>query len=189
MSARHTRIRRMTPPDLDQVVELAKSLNEAPHWPLAAYLTALDTEGTPQRIALVAEEVADLGPPHGCNAHVDLAVPAGEAEIEGLQTQLSTVAGPIAGFAIATLLPPQAELETIAVALKSQRRGVGRQLFAALAAELQRAQILEVILEARVSNRAALGLYRSLGFRESGRRVRYYSDPIEDAVLMELRIE
>jgi ribosomal protein S18 acetylase RimI-like enzyme len=148
----------------------------------------LDPERSPLRIALVAEEIADLSAPQGWNADANLGEPGGEAEVQGLRTQLSTVAGPIAGFAIATLLPPQAELETIAVALKSQRRGLGRQLFAALAAELRRAQILDVILEARASNRAALGLYRSLGFRESGRRARYYADPIEDAVLMDVRI-
>ncbi len=39
-------------------------------------------------------------------------------------------------------------------------------------------------LEVRASNRAAIGLYNSFGFNESGRRQRYYSDPIEDAVLM-----
>jgi ribosomal-protein-alanine N-acetyltransferase len=96
-------------------------------------------------------------------------------------------AGAVAGFAVAILLPPQAELEMIAVAAESQRRGVARQLFAALAREFVRAQITEVILEVRASNRPALGFYCSLGFQKSGRRLRYYADPIEDAVLMNLR--
>ena len=93
----------------------------------------------------------------------------------------------VVGFAVAILLPPQAELETIGVAAGNQRRGVARRLFATLAGEFERAQITEVVLEVRASNRSALELYRSLGFRESGRRPRYYADPIEDAVLMELR--
>ena len=66
---------------------------------------------------------------------------------------------------------------------------MAKRLFAALVAELGREQMLEVILEARASNRAALGLYCSLGFKETGRRLRYYADPIEDAILMNLRVD
>jgi ribosomal-protein-alanine N-acetyltransferase len=92
----------------------------------------------------------------------------------------------IAGFAVASLIPPQAELESIAIAAELQRRGVAGQLFSALAAELRAARILEVILELRASNQPALALYRRLGFVETGRRTRYYHDPVEDAVLMSL---
>jgi ribosomal-protein-alanine N-acetyltransferase len=95
----------------------------------------------------------------------------------------------VAGFAVASLLAPQAELESIAVAAESQRRGLARRLVAALAADLRPARIMEVVLEVRVSNLPALALYRALGFTESGRRPRYYSDPVEDAVLMRLGIK
>ncbi|MGD0800932.1 MAG: ribosomal protein S18-alanine N-acetyltransferase [Terracidiphilus sp.] len=147
------RIRRMTPADLDRVIEIAASLREAPRWPRAAYLAALSHEAAPPRIALVVEE------------------PESNA---------------VTGFAVASLLPPQAELESIAVSPALQRRGLARSLFAALTVELHAAQVNEVILEARASNLAALALYRSLGFVETGRRPRYYHDPIEDAVLMRL---
>ena len=94
----------------------------------------------------------------------------------------------LAGFAVASLLPPQAELESIAVAAQFQRRGLAGQLFFALATELRTAQVIEVLLEVRASNRGALGLYRHLGFAESGGRPRYYLDPVEDAVLMRLQL-
>ena len=94
--------------------------------------------------------------------------------------------GNLVGFAIASLLPPQAELESIAIAAGLQRHGLARQLFSALAAELRVAGAAEIILEVRASNQAALGLYGSLGFAETGRRQRYYIDPVEDAVLMHL---
>jgi ribosomal-protein-alanine N-acetyltransferase len=94
----------------------------------------------------------------------------------------------IVGFLVASLLPPQAELETVAVASELQRRGMARQLFAALAAGLRAAQVEEIFLEARASNHPALALYRRLGFLESGRRIRYYQNPVEDAVLMRLRL-
>jgi ribosomal-protein-alanine N-acetyltransferase len=92
----------------------------------------------------------------------------------------------VAGFAVAMVLTPEAELETIAVAAGLQRRGVAQQLFVALAGELRRLWVTEVILEVRVSNLPALELYRSFGFEENGRRPRYYADPVEDAILMSL---
>ncbi len=97
-----------------------------------------------------------------------------------------TSLGVIAGFVIACLISPQSELETIAVDAEFQRRGLARKLFAALAAELRLAHSEDIFLELRVSNRPALSLYQSLGFVETGRRPRYYHDPVEDAVLMRL---
>lgn len=96
--------------------------------------------------------------------------------------------GTIAGFAVAGILAPEAELESIAVTVEAQRQGVGRRLFSALAGELRLAGVRDVVLEVRASNGAALGFYGSLGFGETGRRTRYYADPIEDAVLMGLRL-
>ena len=89
---------------------------------------------------------------------------------------------------MASLLSPQAELETIAVAAEDQRRGVARRIFAAMVQELRTAQVTEVLLEVRASNSPALAFYRAQGFVETGQRPRYYGDPIEDAVLLELRL-
>jgi ribosomal-protein-alanine N-acetyltransferase len=146
-------IRRMTPADLDRVMEIAGSLKEAPQWPRCAYLAALESEAAPRRIALVVEEPA---------------------------------AGMVAGFAVASLLPPEAELEMIVVAPTAQRRGLARQLFFSLAAELRTAEVFGVILEVRAANQPALEFYRRLGFVETGHRPRYYHDPVEDAILMRL---
>ena len=77
----------------------------------------------------------------------------------------------------------------IAVEGKSQRRGVARKLFSSLAEELGRSGVAEIILEVRAGNEPAQGLYRSLGFVEEGRRRGYYADPVEDAVLMRLRLK
>ena len=148
-------IRRMTPADLDRVMEIAESLKEAPQWPRSAYLAALDPEAAPRRIALVVEEPA---------------------------------AGMVAGFAVASLLPPEAELEIIAVAPTAQRRGLARQLFFSLATELRTAEVIGVMLEVRATNQPALEFYRRLGFVETGHRPRYYHDPVEDAILMCLRL-
>ena len=96
------------------------------------------------------------------------------------------------GFVVASLLPPQAELEIIAVDTHFQRCGLALRLFVELAGRLAPAEVTEVILEVRASNQPSLGLYRRLGFVETGRRPGYYTnppEPPEDAILMRLELE
>ena len=90
------------------------------------------------------------------------------------------------GFLVAGLVPPEAELETIAVSGALQGQGIGKLLLLELVEKLRGDGINVVHLEVRASNDRALGFYRAMGFRESGGRPRYYADPEEDAVLMAL---
>jgi [ribosomal protein S18]-alanine N-acetyltransferase len=145
------RIRSMTFPDVDRLVDLAGRLKQAPHWPRAAYEAVLSEY--PRRIALVAEDG---------------------------QT------GPIAGFVIAILIAPEAEIETLAVEPELQRRGIGRQLVGRLKTEVRGHGITKVHLEVRSSNQPALRLYDQLGFVQTMRRIGYYADPEEDAVVMQV---
>ena len=94
----------------------------------------------------------------------------------------------LVGFTVACQLAPHAELELVAVAAEAQGQGIGRALLERLFSELRQDGIEEVFLESRASNLTALGLYARLGFRETGRRIGYYADPIEDAVVMSLTI-
>jgi ribosomal-protein-alanine N-acetyltransferase len=136
--------------DVPQVIAIADSLKEAPHWHPGAYLSALEPDTYPPGIALVAED---------------------------------PVAG-VVGFVVAALIPPQAEVQSIAVAKPAQRHGIARRLLGELVAVLKERRITEVMLEVRESNRAARALYFSLGFAETGRRKGYYYEPKEDAVLL-----
>lgn len=95
----------------------------------------------------------------------------------------------VVGFAVVGVLPPQGELETIAVAAEDQRRGVARRLFTSMSEELRAAQVTEVMLEVRASNCPALAFYHAQGFVETGRRSRYYADSQEDALLLGLRLK
>ena len=92
--------------------------------------------------------------------------------------------GRVAGFLITVLIPPQAELEIIAVAKPAQRQGIAACLFNALLAILKDRQITEVMLEVRESNQPARAFYRSVECTETGRRTGYYADPKEDAILL-----
>ena len=95
----------------------------------------------------------------------------------------------IVGFVVVTVVTPEAELETIAVVADAQGAGVAGRLLGAVAEELLKHRVAEVHLEVRSSNERALRLYRRNGFVETGRRAGYYSDPVEDAVLMSRRLE
>ncbi|KAA6456929.1 ribosomal-protein-alanine N-acetyltransferase [Acidobacteria bacterium AB60] len=90
----------------------------------------------------------------------------------------------VIGFAIAALISPEAELESIAVMQSHQGGGVGRTLLAELQRQLQSRGISEITLEVRASNIAALRFYQAHGFTEIGRRPGYYPDSGEAAVLM-----
>ncbi len=75
-------------------------------------------------------------------------------------------------------------ITTIAVLPKHRRRGHARVLIGAALAAYPDARFVH--LEVRPTNRTARALYASLGFRETGRRPRYYGD--EDALLMTLNL-
>ena len=76
-------------------------------------------------------------------------------------------------------------ITTIAVKPEYRRRGHARALIGAALAAYPNAS--HVHLEVRPTNVAAIAFYESLGFKETGRRPRYYGD--EDAVLMTLNLD
>jgi [ribosomal protein S18]-alanine N-acetyltransferase len=94
----------------------------------------------------------------------------------------------VVGFAVASLVPPEAELESIAVAETARRRGIGRSLLASLVTRLRTLGIGELHLEVRPSNHPAIAFYLAANFKQTGVRPRYYADPEEDALLMTLRL-
>ncbi len=96
--------------------------------------------------------------------------------------------GIVAGLAVASLMPPEAELETVVVAATFQRLGVARRLLKVLNAKLVERRISDLLLEVRVSNRSAQALYGSLGFIEAGWRPGYYAEPVEDALVMRAKL-
>lgn len=89
--------------------------------------------------------------------------------------------GAVAGFGVHRATDEgEWELLNIAVAPEFRRRGVARELLAALPAG-------RIFIEVRASNAAARALYESAGFRQVGVRRRYYHSPVEDGIVMELQ--
>ena len=96
--------------------------------------------------------------------------------------------GEIAGYLVATIQAPMAELQNLATAPEQQRAGVARALLEDLIETCRVREVRELGLEVRVSNTAAQGLYRARGFRMAGLRRGYYHAPEEDALLMSLEL-
>lgn len=95
--------------------------------------------------------------------------------------------GEIAGFLCWWTVCGEIEIQNVATALRYRRKGVGRRLLAAVLATADTEGVTRALLEVRVSNTAAIDLYRAFGFTDCGQRRCYYPDG-EDALLMELLI-
>lgn len=97
---------------------------------------------------------------------------------------LCFVAGTLAGYHCWWLLQGELEVLNLATAPDFRRRGIAAGLLEAALATAQNAGLERALLEVRAGNTGAIALYRRFGFREYGRRPRYYHDG-EDALLME----
>ena len=82
----------------------------------------------------------------------------------------------------------EGDIQTIAVAPRARRHGLGRALMLALIGEARNRAAREVFLEVRADNPGAQTLYRALGFEEIGVRPRYYQPDGVDAIVMRLAV-
>ncbi len=76
-----------------------------------------------------------------------------------------------------------ADVATVAVLERAQRRGLGRTLLRALLAEAARRGAGSVLLEVAVGNAGAAALYAAEGFEKIAVRRRYYADGSDADVL------
>ena len=92
--------------------------------------------------------------------------------------------GTLRGYICFWLCDRAYELLNIAVHPEARRRGLGKRLIKCMLEQGVAEGIKTVWLEVRPSNRIAWRLYRTMGFKEVGRRPRYYRNPDEDAIIM-----
>ncbi len=78
----------------------------------------------------------------------------------------------------------EAHIIMLAIHPQFQRQGLGQALLLALLKSACDRQLERSTLEVRDSNLAAVSLYKKFGFKEAGRRKRYYEDTGEDALVM-----
>jgi ribosomal-protein-alanine N-acetyltransferase len=83
----------------------------------------------------------------------------------------------IAGFVMSRQAADEAEILSIAVARRSQGRGLARQLLILHLRRLAALGTRTVFLEVDERNKPAISLYMRAGFREVARRPNYYPHP------------
>jgi [ribosomal protein S18]-alanine N-acetyltransferase len=144
--------------DLEAVIQLERTAEEAPHWAEGEYAAMLvPVSGAVRRCLFVAE--AELG-------LIGFAV----GKVIGIGPEASS------------------ELESVAVADSARRGGVGWMLCAAVIDWCRAQGAAAIELEVRAASAGAIALYSGLGFVVDGRRAGYYREPADDAVLMRLKL-
>jgi ribosomal-protein-alanine acetyltransferase len=94
---------------------------------------------------------------------------------------VAVCAGRVAGFAVTRrVAEDESELLNLAVDPALRRHGIARQLLSKCISR----QPGTLWLEVRESNLGARKLYESLGFNECGRRLGYYAESPEGAIVM-----
>jgi len=91
--------------------------------------------------------------------------------------------GRVVAYLVARFYGDMWHLMDLAVCPSARRQGIGRSMIDDLLAVVA-ATDLDVTLEVRPSNEAAIDLYRGCGFETVGTRRRYYEDNGEDAIIM-----
>lgn len=97
--------------------------------------------------------------------------------------------GEILGYCGLLMVLDEGDVTNVAVKRDRQREGIGNFLMESMLRLAYEQGIRTVHLEVRAGNSAAVRLYERLGFVKDGIRKGYYTDPVEDAVLMTRRQE
>ena len=88
------------------------------------------------------------------------------------------------GYCIVYYVLDEAEIARLAVAKNYRRVGAGRSIMDKTEQICREKGVERVLLEVRESNETARKFYLNYGFSEDGIRKNFYTEPVEDAVLM-----
>jgi ribosomal-protein-alanine N-acetyltransferase len=144
----------MTEHDLLEVVEIEESSGLS-RWGWAAYYAELQ----------------------GNNKHLMLVARVNDAELRRGQSRL-------AGYIVGRMGANELHINNVAVRDDYRRKGIGRALLNLILEKGKRSGVPCAFLELRAGNAAALALYEECGFSVTAQRSKYYSDPVEDALVM-----
>jgi ribosomal-protein-alanine N-acetyltransferase len=90
----------------------------------------------------------------------------------------------LVGFCVWQEVAEEAHVHNVAIAPGHRGRGLARRLLSVCLGMAASRGARRAFLDVRQGNAAARALYARLGFREAGRRTAYYTEPVEDALLL-----
>ncbi len=94
----------------------------------------------------------------------------------------------VVGYLCLWEVSDEIHVTNVAVRPDARRQGIARSLLRTVLDDALARRFKLVVLEVRPSNRHAVALYESFGFRVVGRRRGYYYDTGEDALVMEVAL-
>ena len=90
----------------------------------------------------------------------------------------------VAGFCAFWLVFDEVHINNVAMRPQFRQQGIGTALLQHVLAEARTLGARRATLEVRASNDGARRLYERLGFYVAGTRRNYYSNPVEDALIL-----
>ncbi len=99
---------------------------------------------------------------------------------------IRTPTEPVAGFCAFWRVAEQVHINNLAIRPELRGQGLGSHLLRSVIAEAATMGADHATLEVRRSNIAALRLYERAGFHQAGVRRNYYTQPVEDAMVLVL---
>lgn len=82
----------------------------------------------------------------------------------------------------------EADITNLVVDQRFQQKGVASQLMQLCIEKWRTDQVTKVFLEVRRNNQAAIKLYQKQQFLITGERKNYYTNPLEDAIIMQRKV-
>ena len=92
--------------------------------------------------------------------------------------------GRVVGFIAGRILKPEAEIYKLAVGGCCRRQGIGSEMIRLFLRMAAARGVHSCFLEVRRSNTSAISFYEKHGFSYFRTRALYYSEPIEDGLVM-----
>lgn len=97
--------------------------------------------------------------------------------------------GTVWGYILGSVNGDYGYIDNLAVSPEHRRQGIGEMLLNKFFEYAENSEYCcGVSLEVRESNLPAISLYRKTGFTEAGKRIKFYSSPVEDALIMMKKI-
>lgn len=97
----------------------------------------------------------------------------------------------VVGFVVGRVIPSsssgsqmEAEIYNIGIVSELKREGIGSALMLAFIERAKLVSVSAVWLEVRSTNSAAITFYEYVGFEAVGDRRHYYTNPVDDAIIM-----
>lgn len=90
----------------------------------------------------------------------------------------------VVGYGGMLVVMDEGDITNIVVDEEYRELGIGKAIVEFLINEGEKRGCHDYTLEVRVSNEAAINLYKKLGFISEGVRPRFYEKPVEDAFIM-----